>query len=242
MENETKKTSSQIKIEEINKVEGFEPSEFAVDYTDLEDQKTHKRLPVTVQIAWFRMKYPTGKIALDVAKSGEYFVAKARIYADYKDPVESYLSEATASRCKSEDNPNISVREWAQTAAIGVALRNAGFGLQFTLIGELPTEEDKELGKGKSVTVDTEDTEAPASQVENIKDDGITDDNLPLEERYKLALKVECPVSKYAGKTLEEVLRADYNLIRWLADKYEKDPLVKKAAATICEYASKHAA
>lgn len=29
------------------------------------------------------------------------------------------------------------LREWAQTAAIGIALRNAGFGLQFQIAGEV---------------------------------------------------------------------------------------------------------
>ena len=55
------------------------------------------------------------------------------LYTSYKDPVEYYLAEATASRGVSADKPSVSPREWAQTAAVGIALRNAGFGLQFAM-------------------------------------------------------------------------------------------------------------
>ena len=123
-------------IEKINAVEGFDPTVFAVDYTDSKTGETMKRLPVMIQIAWFKLKHPESKIAVQVTKEKEYFVAKARIYASYKDPVDCYLSEASASRTYSEDKPSVSPREWAQTAAIGIALRNAGFGLQFQIAGE----------------------------------------------------------------------------------------------------------
>ena len=108
----------------INAVEGFNPEDYAVDYTDLNSKETRKRLPVIAQIAWFRLKYPLGKISLRTEQKGNIFVATARIHPDYKDPVEAYLAEATASRAKCEDIPSVSPREWAQTAAIGIALRN----------------------------------------------------------------------------------------------------------------------
>ena len=55
------------KIEGINEVEGFDPTPFAVDYTDLETGEVRKRLPVMIQMAWFRMKYPEGRIAITVS-------------------------------------------------------------------------------------------------------------------------------------------------------------------------------
>ena len=45
---------SMEKIADINRVEGFDPSPFAVEYTDMETGEARKRLPVAVQIAWFR--------------------------------------------------------------------------------------------------------------------------------------------------------------------------------------------
>ena len=134
--NSNDKQTMMAVIENINKVDGFDPAPFAVDFTDLNSQETRKRLPVMIQMAWFRLKYPEGKIAVNVKAENNCFVASARIYPKYDAPAEHYLAEATASRGVCEDKPSVSPREWAQTAAVGIALRNAGFGLQFAMAGE----------------------------------------------------------------------------------------------------------
>ena len=87
-------------------------------------------------MAWFRLKYPEGRIAVQVNPAKDCFVATARVYPNYKDAADCYLAEATASRGYCEEKPSVSPREWAQTAAVGIALRNAGFGLQFSMTGE----------------------------------------------------------------------------------------------------------
>ena len=135
--NSNEKLPAMTVIETINEVQGFDPAPFAVEYTDLNSNETRKRLPVMIQMAWFRLKYPEGKIAVQVTPSKDCFVATARIYPNYKDPVECYLAEATASRGYCADKPSVSPREWAQTAAVGIALRNAGFGLQFSMVKSL---------------------------------------------------------------------------------------------------------
>ena len=131
--NSNDKAAMLAKIEGINKVDGFDPTPFAVDYTDLETGEVRKRLPVMIQMAWFRMKYPEGRIAITVSPGKDCFVATAKVYPSYKDGAECYLAEATASRGYLADKPSVSPREWAQTAAVGIALRNAGFGLQFAI-------------------------------------------------------------------------------------------------------------
>ena len=88
------------------------------------------------QMGWFRLKYPEGRIAITVTSGKDCFVATARVYHHYSDPVDQFLAEATASRGYLPDKPTISPREWAQTAAVGIALRNAGFGLQFGAAGD----------------------------------------------------------------------------------------------------------
>ena len=120
----------------INAVEGFNPMELAVEYTDLSTNETRKRLPVMAQMAWFRLKYPEGRVAISVQPARDCFVATARVYRSYNDPPEHFLAEATASRAYNPEKATISPREWAQTAAVGIALRNAGFGLQFHAAGE----------------------------------------------------------------------------------------------------------
>ena len=110
------------KLCEINRVESFDPAAFAVEYTDMNTGEVRKRLPVMIQMAWFRLKYPEGRIAVEVTPAKDCFVAKARVYPNYQDGPECYLAEATASRGPDPAHPTVSPREWAQTAAVGVAL------------------------------------------------------------------------------------------------------------------------
>lgn len=229
----------------INRVDGFEPSVFAVDYTDLNTKETRKRLPVIIQIAWFRLLYPKGKIALKTEQKGDVFVSYARIYIDRMDPVEAYLSEATASRGKCEEMPSVSPREWAQTAAIGIALRNAGFGLQFAMAGEsfasnAPDEfipdvngSSSPFSNGNSNVIAEDKLVVPPEIIPVQPEKEMT-----LEEKYKVAITIPCPIQKFAGKTLGDVVLLDQGAILWLATKYDKDPVVKSAAQVICDYAA----
>ena len=146
-QNNTDKAAMRNVIATINAVEGFDPEPFAVEYADLESGETRKRLPVMIQMAWFRLKYPEGKITTKVTNGKDCFVATARVYPSYKDGGDCYLAEATASRGYLAEKPSVSPREWAQTAAVGIALRNAGFGLQFGMAGEdFPAVAPDELG------------------------------------------------------------------------------------------------
>lgn len=153
------------------------------------------------------------------------------------------MSEATASRGKCEDKPSVSPREWAQTAAIGVALRNAGFGLQFPLVGEdfsenapdefaFDTERENETGSSSASEMPPT-SESPAEQPKK---------ELTPEEKYQKALDTECTVSKYRGKKMREILMLDANFINWLVKKYQYQDVNKEAAQVICEYASKQVA
>lgn len=231
----------------INKVEGFDPTPLAVEYLDLTTQEKRKRLPVMAQLAWFRLKFPEGKIALHVEAVKDYFVATARIYVSYKDPVECYLSEATASRKYDPLKPTVSPREWAQTAAIGIALRNAGFGLQFGAAGDdFGSEVPDELGVGAGITPpptpnpasaginDQTDSEAPITPL--IPQPEPKPAELTPEQKFAQACAVICPIKKHGGKTLGEVLQMDPRAIKWLADSYSRDETVRAAAEYICSY------
>lgn len=238
--NSTDKAAQMAVLNQIHSVEGFDPAPFAVEYTDLNTGEKRKRLPVMAQMAWFRLVYPEGKIALQVTPAKNCFVASARVYPSYKDPVECYLAEATASRSYDPNNPTVSPREWAQTAAVGIALRNAGFGLQFGAagddfgasavdeLGSLPATQipDKELAEShEGIPAETKSESTMAER------------ELTLEERYQLALNMPCPIKKYAGRTLGDLITTDPNAIKWVANKYSDDPEISNAARTICEYA-----
>lgn len=202
------------KIAEINRVEGFDAGEFAVEYTDMETGEMRKRLPVVVQIAWFRLKYPEGKIAVSAVPEDGGFTASAKIYANYRDGAECYLAEAQAWRGPDEAKPGVSAREWSQTAAIGIALRNAGFGLQVDAV---------EPGDGAS--------SAPETRTAEPTPDAI----------LERAMNTPCPITKYSGKTLGEVLVIDPNALNWVANKFTGNAEISEAAKTICEYAVRQA-
>lgn len=233
-----KKQESMAIIETINQIQGFEPSQFAIKLADLsENGEERMRLPVMTQLAWFRLKFPMGKIAVEVGPSGELFVAKARVYADYKDADNCFLAEATASRGKCDQKPSVSPREWAQTAAIGIALRNAGFGLQFAIAGE-----DFEDIVPDELGADSSETQPSQNEDYTVAEEKEEVVELTLEERYKQALGIPCPIAKYKGKTLGDLIVADPGALKWLATKYSKEDGVRAAAQAICEYAMQAAA
>ena len=60
---------------------------------------------------------------------------------------------------------------------------------------------------------------------------------LSYEDKVNAAMQVMCPIDKFSGKTLGEVLRLDPGAIKWTATKYSGDEKVKEAATLICEYA-----
>lgn len=228
-----KKQESMAKIETINQIQGFEPSQFAIKLADLsENGEERMRLPVMTQLAWFRLKFPMGKISVEVSPSGEVFVATARVYADYKDADNCFLAEATASRGKCDQKPSVSPREWAQTAAIGIALRNAGFGLQFAIVGD-----DFENIAPDELGADNGDAQTPQGEDYAVTEEKEVVVELTLEERYKQALSIPCPITKYKGKTLGDLVVADPKALKWLATKYSKEDGVRAAAQAICDYA-----
>lgn len=51
-----------------------------------------------------------------------------------------------------------------------------------------------------------------------------------------------CPISKYSGKTLGDVLRMDPHAILWVANKFSGDPNISAAAKLICEQAMEESA
>lgn len=323
------KAQAVLMISNINKVEGFDPSVLAVDYQDPSGQ-TYKRLPAMAQIAWFRMKYPEGKIAFSniiekLLPTGELvYMVTARVYTDYRMDINCFLAEGTATRGYCKDKPSVSPKEWAQTAAIGIALRNAGFGLQFNIAGEdFPAEAPNELGgtvigsqnipsgfsdvgmanpvsqpmtapiqagfvppadmtpnmngsliqnagqdmngnpnigqniqqpieadNGNNAGYVVQQTnvyntvqgaqqvsEEKVGQVSMASQNSAGQHEMTYEEKLNAAMNMQCPINKYKGQTLGQVLMTDPAAINWIATKSTLDDNVKTAATLICEYA-----
>lgn len=202
-----------------------------------------------IQMAWFRMKYPEGRIAVTVAPGKDCFVATAKVYPSYKDGAECYLAEATASRGYLADKPSVSPREWAQTAAVGIALRNAGFGLQFAMADDEfeNTATDELNGNGAQAggsTPHESSTVTPDSETEEeytVEPTAPPQRELTFEEKVEQAMRVPCPITKYGGKTLGDVLQMDPKAIQWCATKFTGGEEIRNAAKLICEYAQQKA-
>lgn len=130
------------KIDSIYAVDGFDPLLLteSYEYTDSSTGEVGKTvvLPARVRVAWFRMVYREGKIVTTVRSEGDgRFVAEAKVYCDRHDPPEDYLANAICSRrVDPKVATNVSPREWAQTAAIGKALCNAGFRLSVEIFSD----------------------------------------------------------------------------------------------------------
>lgn len=253
--NSNSKTTTLEMIERINHVDGFDPNTLAIEYTDLKTQSTRKYLPVLSRLAWFYLKYPEGKVAVQVTQTKspqakkDVFVATARVYPNYKDSPDAYISEGTASRQYDENNPTVSPREWAQTAAVGFALRNAGFGIQFSIskgeIDEYNAGVEFGFDEGDTSPINTDDGTTEPQTISEQKTEATAPQapkrELTPEEKFQRAIAYPCPIQKYSDKTLGDMITLDPKALTWVADKFDKDPAIKAAAQFICEYAQQSA-
>ncbi len=121
----------------LNRVEGFNPMELARILTK-EGQEDQLYLDVKYRKLWFRLVYPLGKIVSSIRSFTENMaIVEARIYLDKCDEQENYIANAFSQKFRTSD-PNFGDKflELAETAAVGRALSDAGFGLQFADVGE----------------------------------------------------------------------------------------------------------
>lgn len=121
----------------LNHVEGFNPIELARKI-EKEGQEAQLYLDVKYRKLWFRLVHPTGKIISHIVNfTDQMAVIEARVYLDKMDTPESYIANAFSQKFRSTD-PQFGDKflETAETAAIGRALADAGFGVQFADVGE----------------------------------------------------------------------------------------------------------
>lgn len=129
------------KINEINKVEGFDPSVFKKEYVDTftNDEEVKFMLPLPYKKAWARMKYPNcvlRHVNSDIEITESYAKATVFFYENNTDPSEAYLGSGTGIAYLDNNGYSLEKSKNDMIAkAIGAAesraLYNAGFGLQF---------------------------------------------------------------------------------------------------------------
>ena len=136
-------------IKKLNRVEGFDPRKFMRTLTG-DDGTTKQYLDVVYRKLWFRLKNPDGKIVKKILKlTDQTAIVEARVYLHKEDAEDSYIASALAQKYfERESQFGPKYVELAETAAVGRALADAGYGLQFAdLEGEIdPNVVDAPLG------------------------------------------------------------------------------------------------
>lgn len=124
-------------VASLNRVEGFYPMELA-RRLQKEGQEDQLYLDVKYRKLWFRLVHPAGKVISYIRSFTENMaLVEARVYLDKGDSEDSYIANSFSQKFRGED-PVFGDKflEMAETAAIGRALSDAGFGLQFADVGE----------------------------------------------------------------------------------------------------------
>ena len=149
-------------MKKLNEIDGFNPMEYA---RHIQDSNGNDCLYLDVQYRklWFRLANPNGKIVKSIKTfDGNIAVVEARVYLDKNDAADCFVSNAFAQRSFDGNNADYGTRylESAETAAVGRALADAGYGLQFCL------EQDTtpvDAGQQTTLTV-----QQPVSQQQNV--------------------------------------------------------------------------
>ena len=194
----------------INKelmVEGFNPDSFKQYYDD-----GTAYLPFKVQLAWFRLRYPNGKTPVfrpewSMERTPGTYVATARVYKDASDPVDNYLSEASAKKGPDTKivDTEISIDAYndVQRAALSMALRFAGFWCSLTeedLSKELKT--DTPVSNTPDQTKSSkEKTKAETPVKEQKTETPAQTEALVEEQKAEVPVQTESPVEEQKTET-----------------------------------------
>lgn len=122
-----------LAVSDLNRVDGFEPKSLMREIAK-DEQNKQLYLDVQFRKLWFRLKHNTGKIKKRIVQLTKQFaIVEARVYLDKDDAEENYVANAFAQRYfNTADEFGPKYLELAETAAIGRALADAGFGSQFS--------------------------------------------------------------------------------------------------------------
>lgn len=140
-------------VKHLNHVVGFEPKNYLRKEEKTEGASYH--LDAKYRILWYRLMYPRGKVfKIPKVLNKEYATFEVRVYKDINDPIDNFLANGFASRYKDESNEQFGLNfvETAETAALGRALKDAGFGTQFCDVA-LPNDSGK-VDAGVQIALD----------------------------------------------------------------------------------------
>lgn len=189
----------------INAVEGFDPAKVVET-----DEEGNLVLRVKDRLAWFKLKHPNGRVLTNLHSfDGNMAIVKGFVYNE--DGVLCATGYGTAL-FSDKDAFGLKPIECAETYAIGRALSNAGFGIQFAGNAyDIPDAHDSGFLKPKKVT-----TQPDISDV--VEDDTSEKEKFELEVAENMKI-ISPTMSKglmlvrgpHAGKRIVEVYKDEQN-------------------------------
>lgn len=208
----------------INQVAGFNPYEYIKTNSNLETGAENSFITLDIQMGWFRLKYPEGRIYQSFVMENGAAVATAEIYKNQSD--EQPISKAMASRKYTSDTPGFAEMTYAsvaESAAISRALTAAGFGIYglsiekpeiveiSNAVNDVENVTEPEIEKDGSATEDTVfDTSKVLEELKtNAETVAVIEQQLP--EKKQENTDVES-MATIAEKTTEEEIKADFEL------------------------------
>jgi hypothetical protein len=224
--------NTNIKVTDITAyLNGFDPIDFVI-----RTEEGSLYLPVGPRIAWFRKVYPEGKIVTTIVEmTDSSVVVEAKVYKDYTDSAEQYLANDYATRYHTDKFGERCI-EIASTAAIGRALKNAGFGTQYRLDRTDEPEIVDSPVQATGITISS----AGESEIVHSADALAEPSAGPVTVKQAKALTVT--FGKHAGKTLGWIAQNDPSDITWYAEKYRGSNTAVREAAKILLSAAREAA
>lgn len=203
-------------VKALNRVEGFEPKNYLRE-EDTEEGKAFY-LDTKYRLLWYRLKYPEGKLVkIPKALNKEYATFEVRVYTHKDDAPENFIANGFASRYKDDGNEKFGLNfvESAETAALGRALKDAGFGTQFCDIA-LPNDQtivdvgvhiSFDIGNAEMPNPDEDGVPAEEDKSEMVNDN-TSEDTVPpsVQERKEETQKEEEEMIITADMSIEEML------------------------------------
>ena len=210
-------------INKINNVDGFNPMELAVNYSNVVTGEVKVSLPVRAQVAHFRLLYPLGQLVTEVGKYDEKFAeATAYVYTSGGED-KILLAKATSVKRPTDMITAYGHVGWAETDALGRALTIAGFGLCAEYSGDV-----YEGVIEKPITDHTtapKETEVPKSVVEKKAEKAAAATKTPAAEKV-----VETPAVTEPEKVVEAPVAAEP------AKAAVKEMTFEEACEVECDY------
>ena len=113
--------------------------------------------------------------------------------------------------------------------------------MQFAIAGEeaenMPSEIPEEL-QSAPIAMPANTAEAisePAHETSLEEEYETVPAELSYDDKLKLAMQTPCPIKKYSGKTLGDLITIDPKALNWVATKFTGAPEITEAAKLICE-------